>query len=271
LSKVKPLSPRSVAAARRVLSECDVRGPRDIHVEAMAARYGAVIMYGPLATACGSIMRTREHAIIRVDEKLRGTPRGDFTGGHEFAHHLLHEVVDHFAQCAGEGPAPLRGSPEAREAREADQRRRAVEREAEHFTAELLMPEAWAAPMCAAPRPTLDDVHRVARTFRTSLRASAIRYVELAQAPCALVYTVGGKITRSTETLSFPGEIIQRRAVHPRAVAASLQGARPGADGVPREVPGAAWGDPGGPGFVEHAIARGPDFGVMSWIVPLPR
>ena len=41
--KVKPLDPVAVAAARRVLTECDVRHARDIHIEAIAARYGALV------------------------------------------------------------------------------------------------------------------------------------------------------------------------------------------------------------------------------------
>jgi hypothetical protein len=69
VSKVKPLLPGPVAAARRVLAECDVRHPRDIHVEAMAARYGAMVIYGPTHTARGSITRTATRAIILVDEK----------------------------------------------------------------------------------------------------------------------------------------------------------------------------------------------------------
>jgi hypothetical protein len=28
-------------------------------------------------------------------------------------------------------------------------------------------------------------------------------------------------------------------------------------------------GDPTGPGFLDHAITLGPDFGVMSWIIAL--
>ena len=268
MSKVKPLLPGPVAAARRVLRECDVRHPRDIRVEAIAARYGAMVVYGPLSTASGSIVRTRDHAVICVDERARGTPRGDFTVGHEFAHHLLHDVVDHFAQCDVPRAAPPKGSSEARQAREAAGRARAVEREANHFTAELSMPEQWAAPLCALPRPTLDDVHRLSRTFRTSFHASAIRFVELTSARCALVHTVGGRIKRSTETPSFPGAIVQRRSVHPRSVAARLQDRLGrGAEEQPREVPGAAWGDESGPGFVEHAIALGPELGVMSWVV----
>jgi hypothetical protein len=269
VSKVRPLLPGPVAVARRVLDECDVRHPRDICVEAIAARYGAMIVYGPVATACGTIVRTSKRAVIWVDEKVKGQPRADFTGAHELAHHLLHDVVDQFAQCEGEAATAPRGLAETRRPRDEDRRAREVEQEANHFSTELQMPERWAAPLCGAPRPTLDDVHRVAHTFRASLRASAIRVVELTAAPCALVHTVGGRIKRSTETSAFPGTIVQRRTVHPRSVAAALQDRCAGADGSPQEVPGAAWGDFGGPGFVEHAIALGPDLGVLSWVVPI--
>lgn len=209
-------------------------------------------------------MRAAERAVIWIDAEARGQPRADFTGAHELGHHLLHGVVDHFAQCHGEDAVPARTS---REARDAERRVRLVEREASHFATELLMPEAWAAPLCDLPRPTLDDVHRLARTFRTSLHASAIRFVEQAAAPCAFVHTVGGRIRRSTETSAFPGAIVQRRALHPQSLAAALQHEPAGPETPPREVSGAAWGDPSGPGFVEHAIALGPALGVMSWIV----
>jgi hypothetical protein len=264
--KVKPLLPGPVAAARRVLAECGVLHPREIHVDVMAARYGAMVVYGPVATARGSIVRTSARAVIWIDEQARGQPRADFTGAHELGHHLLHGVVDHFAQCHGEDAAPANGS---REARDAGKTVRLVEREANHFSTELLMSETWAAPLCAAPRPTLDDVYRLARTFRTSFHASAIRFVEVSAAPCAFVHTVGGRIKRSTETHAFPGAIVQRRAVHAQSLAAELQDGRAGLESRPREVAGAAWGDAGGPGFVEHAVALGPELGVMSWIVPV--
>jgi len=259
LPKVLPLLARPVAEARRVLEECRIRGPRDIDVEVIAARYGAMLDYRPLATAAGVIARTSRRAVIQVAEKDRGFGRGRFTALHEFAHHRLHDVVDHFAQCEG-GARVVRGR--------FWWARQEVEREANHFSTELLMPEAWAAPMCQAPRPTLDDVERLARRFRMSLRASAIRYVELAKAPCALVHSVGGRVKRSTETASFPGAIAEDDDLHEASVAATLSAARAGASGEPREVPGAAWGAAGGAGFVEHAIALGPDVGVLSWVVP---
>lgn len=256
MSKVKPLLPGPVAAARRVLAECDVQHPRDIHVEAIAARYGAVVLYGPTATAHGSIMRSSQRAVIWVDEAARGQPRADFTAAHELGHHLIHNLVDHFAQCHGEEESPgVRATS------------RTIEKEANHFSVELRMPEVWAAPLCDVPRPTLDDVYCLARTFRASFHSSALRFVELSAAPCAFVHTVKGKIKRSTETAAFPGRIVQTRAVHPQTVAARLQGQRPGGEVPAREVSGAAWGDEGGNGFLEHAIALGPEVGVMSFVV----
>jgi Zn-dependent peptidase ImmA (M78 family) len=266
VSKVKPLLPEPLAAARRILAECDVQHPRDIQVEAIAARYGAMIFYGPITTAHGSITRSAKKAVIWIDQRAKGQPRADFTAAHELGHHVLHELVDHFEQCQGEEGQPPRGSTEARQT---ESRRRAVEREADQFSVELRMPEAWGAPLCDRPRPTLDDIDRVARTFRASFHASALRFLELTSAPCALVRTVGGKIKRSTETEAFPGRIVQTRAVHPASVAARLQTRRAGGEEGPREVPGEAWGDAGGAGFVEETIALGPELGVMSWIRPI--
>jgi hypothetical protein len=191
-----------------------------------------------------------------VDETARGEPRASFTCAHELGHHLLHDVVDHFAQCDGREPS-----------RDASARVHAIEQEANHFSTELLMSERWAAPLCAVARPTLDDVDRLARTFRASFHASAIRFVELTCAPCAFVHTVAGRIKRATETASFPGAIVRGRAVHPQSVAARLQTARAGAHAEPREVAGCAWGCAGGERLVEHAIALGPELGVWSWVV----
>jgi hypothetical protein len=128
------------------------------------------------------------------------------------------------------------------------------------------MPEALASPLCAAARPTLDDVERLMATFRMSLTSSAIRYVELATAPCAFVFSDDGRhVAWAPESLTFPGAIEQDFRLHPKSLAAQVTSARGGELG-PREVPGVAWGGAGP--FVEHAIALGPRGPVMSWVVP---
>ena len=161
--KVKPLDAIAVAAARRVLADADVRHPRDIRVEAIAARFGALIIPGRHTTARGSIVRAGRRAVIRIDERAVGKPWGNFTCAHEFGHHQMHDLVDHFEQCEGDG-GERRGGTAWR-----------IEREANHFASEFLIPEALGTPFCAAPRPTVDDIDRLARTFNTSFEMSAIQ------------------------------------------------------------------------------------------------
>ena len=182
---------------------------------------------------------------------------------HELGHHLLHGVVDHFAQCDG-GARVVRGR--------SWWARQEVEREASHFSTEILMPELWAALLCQAARPALADVARHPPHFRVSLRAARHPLRRALEGPlrARALYDRWPREALATETAPFPGTIVETDDLHPACVAASLQNARAGASGEPREVPpGAAWGDATGAPFIEHAIALGPDIpGVLSWLVP---
>jgi hypothetical protein len=259
--KVKPLLPAAVSAAREVLALADVRRASDIDIEAIAARLGVMVLYGPVATARGSLVRAGRYAIVHVDERARGQGWGDFTTAHEVGHFKMHPEADHFTQCESEDDARARGGEKQRRGGSAWR----IEKEANHFSTELRMPESLAAPLCAAPHPTLDDVARLVRTFPTSLTSAGLRYTQLTSAPCAWTLSVGGRVRWASESLTFPGRIVMGRLVHPRSVAAALRGER-ASDAAPREVPGEAWGGEGS--FVEQAIGLGPKGGVLSWIVP---
>lgn len=197
--KVRPLLPVAVTAARRTLASADVQHAREIHVEVIAARHGAMVVYGPLSTARACIVRAGRQAIVCVDERARGKPPARFTIAHELGHHVLHGLVDHFEQCAGEEASPRRGHAWH------------VEREANDFATELLIPESLGKPMCGAERPTLDDVERLSRAFRTSPEMSAIRYVQLTDAPCAAVLVANGKVKWAAESAAFPAKIVRGR------------------------------------------------------------
>jgi Zn-dependent peptidase ImmA (M78 family) len=248
--KVQPPSDAALDAARRALALGDVRNPADIQLEAIAGRMGAVVLYERLSTADAWLLRAEGRAIVCVDERIRGTPRAVFTIAHELGHYALHARVDHFDHCHAGSEAR---SDEAQW----------IETEADQFGTELTMPEHLAAPLCRAERPTLDDVERVARTFGTSFTASAIRYVELARAPCAVALTRKGRVRWAPESPYFPGTIAPARCVHPESAAARIPKRR-AMGSAPIEVPGAAWGarEP----LLEHAIPLG-EAGVLSWIV----
>ena len=230
-----------------------MRAPRDISPELLAARHGAMVCYGRMQTAAGSVVRAGKHAVIWVGERDRSEPRARFTILHELGHMRLHGAVDHFRQCV-EGARP------------SDRRRKRIETEASHFATECAMPEALARPHCVAVRPTLDDVDRLKTTFRMSFTSSAIRYVELAAAECAFVFSEDARhVSWAPESALFPGHIEKDFRLHPKSLVANVASARGGELG-PREVPAEAWG--GRAPFVEHAIALGPRGPVMSWVVP---
>jgi Zn-dependent peptidase ImmA (M78 family) len=251
MPKVQPPSERAVAAARRVLGEgragCTESGRIDI--EALAAAYGAMVLYGPLSTARGALVRAGDRAIIHVDHRARWLAWARFTIAHELGHLLLHALVDHYTQCT---TAELPRGEDAF----------GIEREASDFGTELLVPEARATPYCAVERAGVDQVDRLARAFGTSFEMSAIRFVELTMAPCAVVVSEGDAVKWALESLTFPGTIAKWRPLHPLSMAARLP-ARVGADRE-REVPGAAWKS--GRPLIERAwrTRRGR---TLSWIV----
>ncbi|MFI5300487.1 MAG: ImmA/IrrE family metallo-endopeptidase [Polyangiales bacterium] len=242
--KVRRLLPHAVNVARETLIDADVRGARDIHVEAIAARHGVMVLYGPVTTARAHIVRVGRRAVVRVDASAKGEAHARFTIAHELGHHLLHDD-DHFVQCT-DNSEPRRG------------RAWHVEREANDFATELLIPHALGAAYCEATRPVIDDVERLARVFKTSLVMSAIRFVELSRAPCAAAMVVEGKVRWATESATFPGKIVKGRAV-PASAAASR-------DALPRVVPAEAWG--GTEPFLEHRIPLASAAELLCWVTP---
>jgi Zn-dependent peptidase ImmA (M78 family) len=249
LPKARPFAERSVAAARRVLDEAGVSRPHEIDVEALAAKNGAMVVYGPMATARAMIVRRGREAIIHVDERLRGKTAARFPVAHELAHHLLHEHVDHYRQCTV--------SHEPRGEAEWE-----IEHEANDCAAEMIIPEPLGAPFCAAPRATVEGIDRLARAFSASFEMSAIRMTELTMAPCAVVAAEHGRVKWAIESLTFPGTIRRFQPLHRASLAARLPG-RVRADRE-EEVPGGAWKSDGA--LVERAwrVGRGR---VLSWIV----
>jgi len=208
-----------------------------------------MVVYVPMRTARAMIVRRGRHAIVAIDERLRGTPAARFAIAHELAHHLLHAYADHYRQCVSHfGP---RGDAEL-----------AIEREANDGGTEFLIPEHLGAPFCAGDRATVEAIDRLARAFTTSFEMSAIRMTELTMAPCAIVSSEGGRVRWAVESLTFPGTVRRGQPVH-RASAAARIGARVRAD---REeaVEGAAWKSDAQ--LVERAWKVG-ERRVLSWIV----
>ncbi len=56
------------------------------------------------------------------------------------------------------------------------------------------MPETLFKRKCDRNRPSLKDVGELAEEFRTSLTATALRFVQFAPEPCAVVHSIDSKV-----------------------------------------------------------------------------
>jgi Zn-dependent peptidase ImmA (M78 family) len=233
---------RARRLAREVLWECGVDEPSKIDPFVIVGRRGIQVIYARIDGASAHIFRHGDRAIIRVSDQIVQIGRLRFTIAHESGHFLLGHRIPSESALVADAAAPFSVHQE---------------READVFASEFLMPEEWVAPMCAAA-PTLSAVHAIAKTFRTSIVASAVRYVEFACAPCAVVYTEQGSVVWAKRSATFPGRIpAQGFKIGPGAVAFGYYD-RHVLDAMPREVPSRAWlGNSAPPmsgaSLVEHA------------------
>jgi hypothetical protein len=181
-----------------------VETPWDLCVEPTAAALGGYVIYDDIdAGADARVVRADGVALIYVAVSQRGTPRARFSIAHEMGHLVLHPDVDALAR--------VHGLPRATRA-EHD-----VERQANAFASEWLLPRALFAPMCCVAQPTLDDVARIARIFGTSLTATAKRWTQLSPAACALVEYSAGRVRHFDRSASFLAKVVLRRHREDRA------------------------------------------------------
>jgi len=171
----------------------------DIHLTLFAAAKRAFVEFSPTAPRDAHVVATPEGAIILIRDEQRGTPRARFSAAHELGHLHLHTDLD--ASLLLHGQERKSGS-EYR-----------FEREADAFAVELLLPAALLAPHCASPAPRFRTIEKLAWRFGTSLVATARRWTELSDAPCALLEWKDGVVTRVDNTPTFRGDIARGRAV----------------------------------------------------------
>ena len=248
---------RARRLAREVLWECGVDEPAKIDPFIIVGRRRILVIYSRLDGATAQILRHGDRAIIRVSNQIVQIGRLRFTIAHEVAHYLLGHRI----------PSELDLGTATFSAHQ--------EREADVFATEFLMPKAWVAPLCAVTPVGLAKVHAIAQTFGASVVASAVRYVELSAAPCAVVYSEQGRVRWAKRSPTFPGRIPPQAKIGPGAVAFDYYD-RDQLDPRVRVVPASAWfaGDAPyavGASLVEHAeVVPEPGWGGVLSLLGMP-
>jgi len=157
-----PPDARSIAAQLQLdVTELEVQGFDGGLVRAKGTPFGAII----------------------VRNSIREPGRKNFTVAHEIGHFVL---PGHDAGGAVCGSSDIGNWADAS---------RQLEREADEFAAELLLPSDYAKPKFSSESPSLEVIQAVANETNVSLSAAAWRYCDLVSERCAVVWSKNGKVS----------------------------------------------------------------------------
>lgn len=166
------------SAARKVLERFHIETPDDIDLETIAWHLGKLkVRTGGLSGSDGRLVATSQLGGIIRAAANPNIGRFRFTVAHEIGHFVLHQktVIDR-AVLRKDFTVWTQATEEA---------------EANHFAAELLMPEPLFRPLCRGFVPSIAKLDSLATTFRTSLLATAFQYWEYTNEPVAFVLSQG--------------------------------------------------------------------------------
>ena len=162
-----------LSPAEQVLADLGITDPAEIDLEAIAWTLGAKVRFRTLDCCEARIVGSGDRAIITVNDRSSWR-RQRFSMAHELGHWRYHRgrVLDCRADEVGR----------------ASDGRMSVERTADNYAAQLLMPGYLLQPRIQSfPKLTFQVVRSIADAFDTSLTSTAIRLVESRHYPAILI------------------------------------------------------------------------------------
>jgi hypothetical protein len=221
-----------------------VTAPQHIAVEDFAWSIGVKVETIPLRGTIAQLVVPRwGQPKIYLSDLLIDMPGRRFTIAHELGHYVLKHPSASFAEMCD--PLARNPSPEDEP----------WEVEANAFASALLMPDLLVRPACRGIGASLDPALRIAYEFGVSPRASAIRFTQLTDAPCAAVLSDRGAVRWAVHSATFPVAIQPGRPIDPRSLAWNYFNGGLLRSQL-RPVPAAAWlKAPDDMPLMEHSIA----------------
>jgi len=241
--------PLAVAAAKKIIADLHITDPDHIQIGKIAADRNAFVTEGPIKGSAARLVREDSIALITVDKKIREPGRKRFAIAHELGHFELHKAKDQIANCTDEMFLSWYKS-------------RPEEPEANVFAAEILMPGEIFKKHSNLASPNFDEIRNLAETFRTTITATAIRYIEHTHHPCTLIVSESGIIKWFIHGQNFPYRTIAPGAKVSKYSCANDYFTSQQVPDQPEVVSGDTW--------LEDVLA-GKDIVLYEHAFPLPR
>lgn len=189
-------------------------------------KLGAYIKEKELEGSEAWLVKKGNNAIITINKNTLEEGRKRFAIAHELGHLELHS--DSQIVLCTEKDMFLWNESNVQEV------------EANEFAAHLLMPEEFFAPRLKKTSPNMTIVSKLAQEFRTTLTATALRYVQVSSEPCAIAVSKDAVIKWYKRSRSFNYHLKVGHKLSPNSYAFDFY------DGLelrkhPDNVPADAW------------------------------
>lgn len=159
------IDPSSFSEGETLLWRHGVVEPNHIDLEALAAAQGVQVRYRPLIGCEARLVVVGEQGVISVRANPANIGRQRFSLAHELAH-WVRDRHDGGALCSSDDISAMGGEA------------RSKEMLANAFASQLILPDYLVAPLATAMAPSLDAAQELARIFKSSLTAAAIKLVK---------------------------------------------------------------------------------------------
>jgi len=239
--------------ASQIIEEFGICSPEHIRVRDISFAKGTIVVEQKITRAAASIVKVGSHATIRIppNDTLE---RKRFSIAHELGHLLMGHVQSILRVCS--------------DADMMNWYQTSQETQANFFASELILPTKLVSRRCDIGNISFDPVRQIAKDFRASLTAAAIKFVRLCPEKCAVVYSANGKIMWFYKSPDWWPFIPKDQELDKRTLAYDFFVGKP-MESEPVEIDADAWVDSTGlDAIVEHSIAS-PRYGfVLSllWI-----
>lgn len=161
-------------------------------LERIAEDLGAKVVIGRLDGGLARLIRRGERGVIRISDSITNEGRRRFSLGHELGHFVLRHKGGAPRGCTDKDLVDFGGSTHQ-------------EMQANVFATEFLLPRKLVEKRCDVSKVSLRPVRQIADDFGTSITSAALRFVELTSEPCALVFSINGRVSWFRKNGAFYG------------------------------------------------------------------
>lgn len=226
-----------------------------IRVRDIAFALGATVIEQKISRAAASIVMVGNHATIRISP-TDSPERKRFSIAHELGHFIMNHVESIQRFCSDEDMMNWYQSSQ--------------ETQANFFASELILPKKLVERRCDVAEVNFEPIIQIAKHFRSSLTATAIKFVRLCPEQCALVFSSKGKIQWFYKSPDWWPFIRRDKKLDKRTLAYDFFISKP-MDKEPVGIDADAWIESNGINeIVEHSIGSPRHGFVLSilWIRP---